>query len=49
MGLEARGVLSKRKRVNFKRVRNGVVSERLNVLVEGSGNEGCFFNSFETL
>ncbi|KEH30706.1 hypothetical protein MTR_4g078765 [Medicago truncatula] len=39
MGLEARGVLSKRKRVNFKRVRNGVVSERLNVLVEGRGNE----------
>ncbi|XP_057790678.1 uncharacterized protein LOC131007777 [Salvia miltiorrhiza] len=41
MGLEVRGILSKRKGVIFKCVRDGVLSgERWNVLVEEEKNEG---------
>lgn len=49
MGLEVRGVLSKRKGVIFKCVRDGVVSgERWTVLVEEEGGELKVVSRFKT-
>ncbi|XP_042060150.1 uncharacterized protein LOC121804610 [Salvia splendens] len=49
MGLEVRGILSKRKGVIFKCVRDGVLSgERWNILVEEEGGEMRVVSSFKS-
>lgn len=49
LGLEVRGILSKRNGVVFKYVKDGVVSsERWNVLVEEEGNELKLVSRFKT-